>query len=252
MVFAVADRDGNVLGLYRMPDATIFSIDVAVAKARNTVYYANPALLQDADKVDDNLLLAAGVTTAKELKRNKAKVDGTNNHQPDLYTSSSSKTKYSPLTGLAFTNRTFRFLAEPRYPAGVDGSLPPIFSSLNTLGVNRKTAENSSSNPALAPPASNFFTVLGFDAFHVARNFHEDVNLANQNGVVFFPGSTPLYVGAGLQGGFGVSGDGVDQDDVVTFAGQQGFAPPAALRADQTFYRGVRIPFQKFNRNPRG
>src|SRR5262249_15029212 len=36
MVIAVADKAGNVLGLYRMPDSTIFSIDVAVAKARNT------------------------------------------------------------------------------------------------------------------------------------------------------------------------------------------------------------------------
>ena len=42
MVFAVTDLDGNVVGLYRMPDATIFSIDVAVAKARNVAYYANP------------------------------------------------------------------------------------------------------------------------------------------------------------------------------------------------------------------
>jgi hypothetical protein len=53
-------------------------------------------------------------------------------------------------------------------------------------------------------------------------------------------------------GGFGISGDGVDQDDVVTAAGQQGFTPPAALRADMVFYRGVRLPYQKFNRNPRG
>jgi hypothetical protein len=74
--------------------------------------------------------------------------------------------------------------------------------------------------------------------------------LANQNGIVFFPGSTPLYVGANLQGGFGVSGDGVDQDDVVTFSGQQEFAPAASLKADTVFYRGVRLPFQKFNRNP--
>ena len=64
------------------------------------------------------------------------------------------------------------------------------------------------------------------------------------------PGSTPLYVGGSLQGGFGVSGDGVDQDDVVTFAGQQGFAAPTALKADQVFYRAVRLPFQKFNRTP--
>src|SRR5262249_52747492 len=39
MVFAVSDKDGNIVGLFRMPDATIFSIGVAVAKARNTAYY---------------------------------------------------------------------------------------------------------------------------------------------------------------------------------------------------------------------
>ena len=61
---------------------------------------------------------------------------------PDLFTNNKSTTRYSPLTGLAFTNRTFRFLAEPRYPSGVDGSLPPVFSILTDPGINRKTAEN--------------------------------------------------------------------------------------------------------------
>jgi len=40
MVIAVTDIDGTVLGLHRMPDATFFSIDVAVAKARNMVYFS--------------------------------------------------------------------------------------------------------------------------------------------------------------------------------------------------------------------
>jgi uncharacterized protein GlcG (DUF336 family) len=41
-VIAVADMDGRLLGLNRMPDATIFSIDVAVAKARNVVFFSGP------------------------------------------------------------------------------------------------------------------------------------------------------------------------------------------------------------------
>jgi len=41
MVIAVADIDGTILAIYRMPDATIFSIDVSVAKARNMVFYGN-------------------------------------------------------------------------------------------------------------------------------------------------------------------------------------------------------------------
>ncbi len=248
MVLAVGDRDGNVLGLFRMPDATIFSIDVAVAKARNTAYYANDALLQDFDQVDDDLLVALGVASTTELAANEARIDGADNRLADLYSDIDSQTRLAPDAAPAFSNRTFRFLAEPRYPSGVDGSLPGAFSSLLTAGINRATAENLS--PALAPAASDFQTVFGYDAFHPGRNFRNPNQLANQNGIVFFPGSTPLYVGANLQGGFGVSGDGVDQDDVVTFSGQQGFAPAASQKAGTVFYRGVRLPFQKFNRNP--
>jgi len=39
MVIAVADLDGSIIGLRRMPDSTVFSIDVAVTKARNMVYF---------------------------------------------------------------------------------------------------------------------------------------------------------------------------------------------------------------------
>jgi uncharacterized protein GlcG (DUF336 family) len=43
MVIAVADLDGTVIGLRRMADATVFSIDVAVTKARNMVYFNSSA-----------------------------------------------------------------------------------------------------------------------------------------------------------------------------------------------------------------
>lgn len=262
MVIAVADSAGNILGLFRMLDATIFSIDVAVAKARNTAYYADPADLQNVDKVDDDLLVARGTVTVAQLNKLKYKNNNGAQGTPDLFTDIKSKNLYNSNQGTALTNRTFRFLAEPRYPSGVDGTLPPVFSILTDPGINRKTAENlSQASPTLA---SQFQSVMGFDAFHPSRNFRDpgDViiaalgvntnSLANQNGIVFFPGSTPLYKGQILVGGFGISGDGVDQDDVVTFAGQTGLAPPQNRRADTLFYRGVRLPFQKFNRNPRG
>jgi hypothetical protein len=63
-----------------------------------------------------------------------------------------------------------------------------------------------------------------------------------------------LYRDGKLVGGFGVSGDGVDQDDVVTFSGSGTFLPRSGspiTRADQVFVQGVRLPFQKFLRNPR-
>ena len=212
MVFAVTDMTGEVVGLYRMPDATVFSIDVAVAKARNTAYYANAAALDPDDRVDEPQSAV-----------------------PD---------------GVAFTNRTFRFLAGPRFPSGSEGSEPGDFSILNNSSINDQTARNNG-GPATAAAMGD--TVLGFDAFNPGRNFQDSTtSLAKQNGVVFFPGSTPLYRNGMLIGGFGVSGDGVDQDDVVTFVGAQGFLPQqnGKTAADQVFVDGVRLPYMKFLRNP--
>ena len=39
MAIAVADLDGTIIGLRRMQDSTVFSIDVAATKARNMVYF---------------------------------------------------------------------------------------------------------------------------------------------------------------------------------------------------------------------
>jgi uncharacterized protein GlcG (DUF336 family) len=213
MVFAVTDLEGKVVGLYRMPDATVFSIDVAVAKARNVRYYADAGLLQPEDA-------APGVPP-----------------------------------GTAFTNRTFRYLAQPRFPSGIDGMPPGPFSILRDGNADPFTALLNG-DPL---PASAFRSVYGYDAFNPQTNFRDPTNVLNQNGVVFFPGSAPLYRAGGpgvppsLIGGFGVSGDGVDQDDVVTFAGTANFGVPlGVLRADQVSVAGVRLPYQKFNRNPEG
>jgi uncharacterized protein GlcG (DUF336 family) len=208
MVFAVSDPQGNVLGLYRMPDATVFSIGVAVAKARNTAYYDDPTQLQPPDQV---------------------------NGLPP---------------GVSLTNRTFRYLAQPRFPEGIDFNPPGPFSILNDPGTNPVNGLNQGP----PPPGSAFQSVYGFDAFFPDTNFHAKTDPRNQSGIVFFPGSSAVYKGAGasrfIVGGFGVSGDGVDQDDVVTAGGIAGFEPPDALRADQFFVRGVRLPYQKFSRNP--
>jgi uncharacterized protein GlcG (DUF336 family) len=218
MVLAVSDSKGEVLGLYRMKDATVFSIDVAVAKSRNTGYYASDRLVA-ADAVDAN---------------NDALADVPKN--------------------TAFTNRTFRFLAAPRFPTGAESDAPPgDFSMLNMPGINRKTGENIGN---VALPASiyadpNKASVVSFDAFNASRSFRDPLNLANQNGIVFFPGSSALYKNSSvLVGGFGVSGDGVDQDDVVTTAGELSLTAPVSKRADQYYVANVRLPYQKFNRNP--
>ena len=70
------------------------------------------------------------------------------------------------------------------------------------------------------------------------------------NGIQSFPGSISLYKNGQLVGAIGISGDGVDQDDIIAAAGAQGYAPPVEIRADQFFVRGVRLPFVKFPRSP--
>jgi uncharacterized protein GlcG (DUF336 family) len=176
MVISVADPDGNILAIYRIPDSPIFSIDVALTKARNVVYFSRP----DRD--------------ARDL--------------PGV-----------PL-GTAVTNRSIGFGSQTFFPSGIWNSKPGPFAGMYAAD--------------LAAPCTQG---------------HQPAN-ANQSGIVFFPGSAPLYRNGQLVGGLGVSGDGVEQDDYVTAGGAQGYEPPAAMRADQITIRGVRLPYWKFPRNP--
>ncbi len=214
MVFAVSDENGNILGLYRMPDATYFSIGVAVAKARNVAYYDNPTELQPIDKIK-------GVPA-----------------------------------GTAFTARTFRYLSLPFFPEGIDTNAPGPGSILTDGGVTK-----FGTNKGAPLPANDFQSIQGYNDFNPNTNFHQVITAANeynQNGVVLFPGSAPLYKdtnGANLRnqlvGGLGVSGDGVLQDDDVTSVASMAYGPPRTIaRADQVKVRGIRLPYFKYNRNP--
>ena len=124
--------------------------------------------------------------------------------------------------GIAVTNRTISFGAQPLYPPGIDGSSGGPFFNLYMMD--------------LANPCTQ-----GFQAGAVN---------SNKSGIVFFPGSAGLFRNGALVGGLGVSGDGVDQDDYVTSGGTAGFEAPAGIRADQIMDQGVRLPYFKFPRNP--
>jgi hypothetical protein len=63
------------------------------------------------------------------------------------------------------------------------------------------------------------------------------------NGMTIFPGGVPLYRDGILIGAIGVSGDGVDQDEVVAAAGAKGFEPPAGIRVDTVLKGGA--PYTK-------
>ncbi len=70
------------------------------------------------------------------------------------------------------------------------------------------------------------------------------------NGIQIFPGSVPLYKNGRLVGAIGISGDGVDQDDLISAMGSAGFEAPGEIRSDRVFVRGVRLPYVKFPRHP--
>lgn len=53
-----------------------------------------------------------------------------------------------------------------------------------------------------------------------------------RNGITVFPGGVPVYKGGRLAGGVGVSGDGIDQDDIVADTASQGFDAPGRIRCD--------------------
>jgi uncharacterized protein GlcG (DUF336 family) len=178
MVIAVADLDGTIIGLNRMPDATVFSVDVAVSKARNMVYF-------------------------NSTSRAAADLPGV------------------PI-GTAVTNRTISFGTQPLYPPGIDATAAGPFFNLYQQDVANPCTQGS--QPGIP-----------------------DIN---KSGIVFFPGSVPLYKNGVLVGGLGISGDGVDQDDYVSAGGAAGYEAPASIRADQFMIRGVSLPYLKFPRNP--
>lgn len=178
MVIAVADVDGSILALYRMPDATVFSVDVAVAKSRNVVWFSTAGL--------------PGVPV-----------------------------------GTAISNRTIGFGAQPFYPPGIDSN---VF------------------DPEEGPWYRSLFVR---DLENVCTQGDQLAN-PNQNGVVFFAGSSPLYRNRELIGGLGVSGDGIEQDDYVTYFGAGPFLPPEDLWADRVTVDGARLPMFKFPRQPEG
>lgn len=129
--------------------------------------------------------------------------------------------------GYWVTTRTIGFGAQPLYPPGIDSQVFEVGAGpwYSTLFL-----------PNIAKPCSQ-----GSQAPN-----------ENQNGVTFFAGATPLVENGKLVGGLGVSGDGIEQDDYVTYIGAGSFLPPKDKWADQLKIDGARLPMFKFPRSPEG
>lgn len=184
---SVVDTAGNILGVFRTPDATLFSFDVSVQKARTAVVYsdglADPRLGEPVDVL--------------------------------------------PL-GMAVTTRAVGFMAQPLYPPGIEQTAAgPLFGVQDALPLGLGSG------------------IAGLD---ITPGVVGDVT--DGNGITIFPGGIPLYKGGVFVGAIGVSGDGVDQDDYIAEGGTIGFEPPPAIRCDNFFVRGARLPYIKVPRNP--
>jgi len=212
VTMAVVDTEGVVLGLFRQQDAPVFGFDVAVQKARTAAFFsgANAAAR----------LRAAGLGAfVDRAATDGLKLDGS----------------------IAFTDRANGFLHRPFFPDGINDTAAGPFSTSITEwspfndGLQLEIIKTNLVS-VLTPPFTPLFQCTSIPGL--------------ANGMQIFPGSVPLYKNGVLVGAIGISGDGVDQDDLIGAAGANGYSPPVEIRSDQVFVRGVRLPFLKFPRSP--
>jgi uncharacterized protein GlcG (DUF336 family) len=139
---------------------------------------------------------------------------------------------------VAHTTRSIGFLHRPFFPDGINNTPPGPFStgfpewSIFNVGLQLDLIK------------ANLLATLG------GGNVPCTAIPEMANGAQIFAGSVPLYKNGVLVGAIGISGDGIDQDDIIAAAGAQGYSPAVGIRADQVTVRGVRLPFVKFPRSP--
>ncbi|MCC5870853.1 MAG: heme-binding protein [Gammaproteobacteria bacterium] len=165
---------------------------------------------------------------------------------------------------VAMSNRAVGNLHRPFYPDGVEGSPPGPLSkarndwSIFSVGLQLDLVYNAIINHVAfvaLPPVIDTgagvvlnindapTTCVGNTGFNPGALFETPVPVtAIANGIQIFPGSVPIYRGDLLVGGFGVSGDGIDQDDMVAFLGTHNAGQalgtgignaPRAIRSDR-------------------
>ena len=227
---SVVGLDGEVLGIARSPDAPIFSLDVSVQKARSAAFFSNPssgtALQALPDATYLNPIAASSIAT----------------YVTQLRSFLNRPTALSD--GLAFGARTIGNLARPLFPDGIagtaNGPLSKPLSSWSPFSTGLQL--DLSVNAITGTPPLPAVGCTGLP------------NL--KNGLQVFPGGFPLYRVNGnsvqLIGAVGVSGDGVDQDDMVAFLGIANASrilgnglghAPASMRADRLALPGGRLRY---------
>ncbi|HEX5056931.1 MAG TPA: heme-binding protein [Gammaproteobacteria bacterium] len=238
---SVVDTNGAILGVARTRDAPVFGTDVSLQKARTAAFFsganaaADLAAAPDADYPDrddpagpimDSIVIGDYVTAARDfLGLPTALADG----------------------AYAFGDRAGGNLSRPYFPDGQIGAPNGPFSKpFRTQWSPFSTGLqlDLSINRIIGHVA---FT-LGLAGVDAPQNCTTLARLPN--GIQIFPGSVPIYRGNTLVGGIGVSGDGVDQDDMIAFLGLHNASrkldinnAPANMRSDNLTPQGVRLRY---------
>ncbi|HTP84157.1 MAG TPA: heme-binding protein [Alphaproteobacteria bacterium] len=233
---AVVDLDGTILAMARTPDAAVFGADVAVQKARSAVFFSrtDAAATINALTASTN---SASPSFADYITRSKSLVDST------VFAD-----------GIAWSERALGLIARPFYPDGINGNSPGslslAFSSWSPftdglqLDLVRFDIATYGAGGTAAPSAGcgNEGGTGGLPT--VTPN--NVTRLAN--GLQIFAGGVPIYRNSTLVGAIGVSGDGIDQDDLVSFLGLQNGPStlnnaPSGIRADTLSVGGVNLRY---------
>jgi uncharacterized protein GlcG (DUF336 family) len=137
----------------------------------------------------------------------------------------------TPLTTrmhIAIVDRTGQLLAlhsmEDAWPVSIDIALAKAYTA----------AAVSSNDNAISSRSIGLLTQPGGALWNVGNSNDPGTgdDTVEERGLIEFPGGLALYKNGVLVGGIGVSGDGVDQDELVAEAGAAGYEPSPVIRVD--------------------
>lgn len=196
---SVVDTRGQILGIVRSPDAPVFGIDVSAQKARTAMFFSAPFAAADLN-ADPSADVRSFVQKTRDFFANP-----------------------SALTGqTAFGARTIGNLARPYYPDGEvgrpNGPLSRPITQWSPLSTGLQSAL------IVGNLVQHLTFVTGGSATDTPQVCTAQPDVAPgqkrlANGIQIFPGGVPIYRGGRLVGGIGISGDGIDQDDMIAFLG---------------------------------
>ncbi|HVF35086.1 MAG TPA: heme-binding protein, partial [Candidatus Saccharimonadia bacterium] len=234
VTISIVDTNGAILAVARTRDAPVFGTDVSLQKARTAAFFSGAFAAAD--------LAAAGSTTYLSATGTPT---GATIRFADYVAASRAFFAIPTLFAdgaVAFTPRAIGNIARPYFPDGIvgtqNGPLSKPFPSWSpfTDGLQYDLLNSQVIDIVVGYLTQNATLVVN-------TRTRGCTNIARlKNGIQIFPGASPIYRGDRLVGAIGISGDGIDQDDMVSFlglanasqalGGSVGHAPPAR-RSDQ-------------------